>query len=198
MLKVALTGGIGSGKSEIGAIFAQLGAIVIDSDQLSREVIERGTPGFDEVVASFGDEILKDGNINRVKLGEIVFAQPKNRALLESIIHPKVRAAFNEIAANLDKDAVLINEIPLLVETNSKSAFDKIIAINAPLEARKQRLRAKGLLDSEIEKRIAAQATDASRSAIADYVIENSSSLESLHGQIENIYKELKINASSN
>ena len=198
MLKVALTGGIGSGKSEIGAIFAQLGAIVIDSDQLSREVIERGTPGFDEVVASFGDEILKDGNINRVKLGEIVFAQPKNRALLESIIHPKVRAAFNEIAASLDKDAVLINEIPLLVETNSKRAFDKIIAINAPLEARKQRLRAKGLLDSEIEKRIAAQATDASRSAIADYVIENSSSLESLHGQIENIYKELKINASSN
>ena len=198
MLKVALTGGIGSGKSEIGAIFAQLGAIVIDSDQLSRDVIERGTPGFDEVVASFGDEILKDGNINRVKLGEIVFAQPKNRALLESIIHPKVRAAFNEIAANLDKDAVLINEIPLLVETNNKSAFDKIIAVNAPIEARKLRLRAKGLSDSEIEKRIAAQATDASRSAIADYVIENSSSLESLHGQIENIYKELKINASSN
>ena len=198
MLKVALTGGIGSGKSEIGAIFAQLGAIVIDSDQLSREVIERGTPGFDEVVASFGDEILKDGNINRVKLGEIVFAQPKNRALLESIIHPKVRAAFNEIAASLDKDAVLINEIPLLVETNSKSAFDKIIAINAPIEARKLRLRAKGLSDSEIEKRIAAQATDASRSAIADYVIENSSSLESLHGQIENIYKQLKIYASSN
>ena len=198
MLKVALTGGIGSGKSEIGAIFAQLGAIVIDSDQLSRDVIERGTPGFDEVVASFGDEILKDGNINRVKLGEIVFAQPKNRALLESIIHPKVRAAFNEIAANVDKDAVLINEIPLLVETNGKSAFDKIIAVNAPIEARKLRLRAKGLSDSEIEKRLAAQATDASRSAIADYVIENSSSLESLHGQIENIYKELKINASSN
>mgnify|MGYP003340586743 FL=1 len=198
MLKVALTGGIGSGKSEIGAIFAQLGAIVIDSDQLSREVIERGTPGFDEVVASFGDEILKDGNINRVKLGEIVFAQPKNRALLESIIHPKVRAAFNEIAASLDKDAVLINEIPLLVETNSKSAFDKIIAINAPIEVRKQRLRSKGFLDSEIDRRIAAQVTDTSRSAIADYVIENNSSLESLHGQIENIYKELQINASSN
>ena len=118
MLRVALTGGIGSGKSEAGAIFANLGAIVVDSDVLAREVIERGSTGFDEVVSAFGDQILKNGEIDRAKLASIVFEDKSKRKTLENIMHPKIREKFEDIARNANSSDILINLIPLLVETN--------------------------------------------------------------------------------
>ena len=198
MLKVALTGGIGSGKSLVGEIFEELGATVVDSDQLSRDVIERGTPGFDEVIATFGDEILSNGSIDRAKLGSIVFGDSAKRQALEKIIHPRVREAFNEIASTIPESGILINQIPLLVETNGAKNFDLVLSVVAPIETRIERLKARGLKDYEIEKRIAAQVSDEARAAISDFVIDNSGDQFKLTSQVEEVFEELKARASSN
>ena len=145
MFKVALTGGIGSGKSEAGYIFESLGAIVVDSDQLSRDVIERGTPGFDEVLENFGDAILTDGAIDRKKLGEIVFKDSAKRLILEKIVHPRVREAFNRVVEAAGENAIIINQIPLLVETDGSKNFDSVITVSAPVEIRRERLLKRGL-----------------------------------------------------
>ena len=119
MKVIALTGGIGAGKSLVANYFFSLGAEVMDADQLAREAIERGSEGFDQVVLAFGDEILKDGDINRRALGEIVFSDAEKRRILESIIHPKVQQALADARKELSDDQILIYEIPLLVETNA-------------------------------------------------------------------------------
>ena len=198
MLKVALTGGIGSGKSRAGAIFESLGAIVIDSDQLSREVIDRGTPGFDEVLKAFGDEVLSNGEIDRKKLAQLIFEDEEKRAILEKIVHPKVREAFNKVISNAPSEALVINQIPLLVETNGASNFDAVVTVSTPLTTRKERLISKGLKSYEIDRRIAAQVSDSEREAIADYIIDNSGDELFLQGQVERIFEELKHSASGN
>ena len=129
MLVVALTGGIGAGKSTVAQFFAQLGALVIDADQLARLAIERGTDGFAEVMMRFGDEVIINGDIDRRKLAEIVFSDSKARADLEEIIHPKVQALFAEAVADLNPEDILIYEIPLLVETGAAEKFDYIITV---------------------------------------------------------------------
>lgn len=189
MLSIALTGGIGSGKSLVGELFEELGAIVIDSDQLARQAIERGTPGFDSVLASFGDEILSDGEIDRSKLANIVFKDEKARRELESIIHPRVRDLATSIAAKVPDTGVLINQIPLLAETNGKSRFDLVITVSSDLELRRARLRDRGLKDYEIDKRIAAQANDEERAAISDFVIENNGSVEDLERAVSDLWE---------
>lgn len=189
MLSIALTGGIGSGKSLVGELFEELGAIVIDSDQLARQAIERGTPGFDSVLASFGDEILSDGEIDRSKLANIVFKDEKARRELESIIHPRVRDLATSIAAKVPDTGVLINQIPLLAETNGKSRFDLVITVSSDLELRRARLRDRGLKDYEIDKRIAAQANDEVRAAISDFVIENNGSVEDLERAVSDLWE---------
>ncbi len=119
MLIVGLTGGIGAGKSTVANMFAQLGALVVDADQLSREAIEPGTSGFDEVVATFGEGILTEGEIDRQKLGQIVFKDATERKKLEAIIHPRVQAALAQKIKALSPGDVLVYEIPLLVETGA-------------------------------------------------------------------------------
>jgi len=198
MLKVALTGGIGSGKSEAGAIFENLGAIVVDSDQLSRDVIERGTPGFDEVVDAFGDQILTDGLIDRKKLAELVFSNPEKRRELEKIVHPKVREIFENIVKAAGDDSVIINQIPLLVETNGMKNFDVVITVSAPFEMRKTRLLKRGLKAHEIDNRIKAQVSDSQREAVSEFIIDNSGDESNLLSQVENIYRNLKNRASQN
>ena len=190
MLTVALTGGIGSGKSLAGEYFELIGATVVDSDLLSREVIERGTEGFDEVLAIFGDEILTDGNLDRRKLGEIVFADAALKSKLEEIVHPRVRLAFEEIVAEAKPGDVVINEIPLLVETSGADRFDVVVAVTAPLELRRSRLIARGMKGYEIEKRIAAQASDEQRLAESDFEIKNDSDSDHLLRQVENLYED--------
>ncbi len=190
MLSIALTGGIGTGKSAVGEIFDELGAIVIDSDQLSRDVIERGTPGFDEVVARFGDVILVDGEISRSKLAEIVFVDEKARKDLESIIHPRVREIAERVVARAPEDAIVINEIPLLFETQGQGRFDLVITVEASDENRTKRLIDRGLKSYQIEKRISAQASRAERESISDYVIENNQGLEELERKVRSLWED--------
>ena len=189
MLSIALTGGIGSGKSLAGEFFQELGAVVIDSDQLAREVIERGTEGFDEVLSRFGDEILNGGEINRSKLAEIVFKDESARRDLEQIIHPKVREAAMKIAARVPSDGVVINQIPLLFETKGAGRFDFVITVSADLEVRKARLNERGLKSYEIERRISAQATDSQRESIANFIIRNNGSVEELERAVAELWE---------
>ncbi len=188
MLIVALTGGIGSGKSLAGEYLASLGAIVIDSDQLARDVVERGTPAFDEIVARFGDEILQDGSLNRAKLGEIVFSDSEARIWLEGITHPRIREAFQELVESAPEGSVIVNQIPLLVETNAAKRFDCVIAISAPIDLRRERSLARGMKGYEFEKRLTAQVSDLDRAEIADIVVDNSGDRESLLNAIEEIW----------
>ena len=191
MIKVALTGGIGSGKSAAGDFFEDLGAVVVDADQLSRDVIERGTDGFDELVATFGDEILTNGILDRSKLGKIVFADPAARKTLEAIIHPRVAEAFDEIIEDSPEDAVIIYQIPILVETKGQDRFDYVITVEATLENRISRLKNRGLKSYEIEARMKAQATDEQRAEIADLIFKNDGDLDSLLRQVENVYEDV-------
>ena len=191
MIKVALTGGIGSGKSAAGDFFEDLGAVVVDADQLARDVVERGTDGFDELVATFGDEILTNGILDRSKLGQIVFADPNARKTLEEIIHPRVAEAFEEIVQSSPADSFIVYQIPILLETKSQDRFDYIITVEATLENRTARLKNRGLKGYEIDARMKAQATDVERAAIADAVFKNDGDLDQLLRQVENIYEDV-------
>ena len=191
MLVVALTGGIGSGKSTVGQIFAQLGAIVIDSDQLARDVIERGSIGFNEVVAKFGDEILKNGEIDRQILASLIFKDPAKRSELEQITHPLIRKAFAKMVSNASPDSIVINQIPLLVESNHDYKFDHIITVSASESIRSERLIKRGLTNDQIKQRMGAQATDQMREAIADSVIVNEKNEQELTDQVEKIWEQL-------
>ena len=186
---VGLTGGIGSGKSLAAQFFSQLGALVIDADQLARSAIERGSEGFDEVLLRFGDTVLKNGDIDRVALGQIVFENPQAKKDLEEIIHPRIRAEFEEAVASLNPGQIMVYEIPLLVETNAADRFDFIITVESDPEVRKQRLRARGMFHSDIEKRMASQATEEQRRAIADCVLTNNGTEDELLRQVENIWE---------
>lgn len=186
---VGLTGGIGSGKSLAAQFFSQLGAIVIDADQLARSAIERGSEGFDEVLFRFGDTVLKNGDIDRVALGQIIFENPEAKKDLEEIIHPRIRVEFEEAVASLNPGQVMVYEIPLLVETNAADRFDFVITVESDAELRKQRLRARGMFHSDIEKRMASQATEEQRRAIADCVLTNNGSEDDLLRQVENVWE---------
>jgi len=194
MRVIGLTGGIGCGKSLAAQYFAELGALVIDADQLARAAIERGTDGFDEVLTLFGDAILKDGNIDRRALGELIFKDLAAKKQLESIIHPFVRREFEEAVASLKGDQVLVYEIPLLVETKAHERFDVVITVESEMENRVARLRGRGMHLSEIEGRIAAQATREERIEVADFLIENDGSEDELLRQVENIWDSLHDN----
>jgi dephospho-CoA kinase len=189
MLKVALTGGIGSGKSTVAEFLDELGAYVIDSDQLARDVVERGTPGYEAVLAAFGDGILTDGEIDRAKLAEIVFKDAAARATLESIIHPLVRDAAEKMVKSLPADAVVINQIPLLVETDGAKRFDFVITVSADEGVRRRRLIERGMKDYEITKRLAAQVNDAAREAIAHSVVRNDGSIDELRQAVEELWR---------
>jgi dephospho-CoA kinase len=185
VLRVALTGGIGSGKSLVGEILEELGALVIDSDQLAREVIERGSPGYEEVVTAFGDSILSEGQIDRSKLAAVVFNESDLRKKLESIIHPLVREAAEKLARKLPSGAILINQIPLLVESDGAKRFDYVVTVSTDEEIRRERLRLRGLKDYEITQRMAAQVSDSEREKIANYIIRNDGSIDELTRAVE-------------
>jgi len=194
MRVIGLTGGIGCGKSLAAQYFAELGALVIDADQLARAAIERGSDGFDEVVTLFGDSILNDGNIDRRALGELIFKDAKGKTRLENIVHPFVRREFEGAVASLKGDQVLVYEIPLLVETKAQERFDVVITVESEMENRIARLRGRGMHISEIEGRIAAQATREQRIEVADFLIENDGSEDELLRQVENIWDSLHDN----
>ncbi len=193
MLVVGLTGGIGAGKSTVAELFARLGALVIDADQLARMAIERGSDGFADVMLRFGEEVIVNGDIDRKKLAEIVFSDEQARKDLEAIVHPRVQALFAEAVADLDHDDILIYEIPLLVETGAAEKFDHVITVESEIELRKERLLKKGLYISQIEKRMASQATEEARTAVADSVIRNDGDEDSLLRQVENLWESVLV-----
>jgi dephospho-CoA kinase len=193
MLVVALTGGIGSGKSTVGQIFADLGAIVVDSDLLAREVVERGTRGFDQILAAFGDEILKNGDLNRAALAELVFKDPAKRIQLEQITHPLIRKAFAKIVESAKADSIIINQIPLLVESNYEYKFDHVITVSATEEVRIDRLLKRGMNLAQVKQRLQAQATDTQREEISDTIIQNDKSPAELLPEVERVWELLQL-----
>ena len=197
MLVVALTGGIGSGKSTVGQIFEDLGAVVTDSDQLARNVVERGTTGFDQIVAAFGDEVLKNGDLDRAALAELIFKDPVKRTRLEQITHPLIRRAFAEIVESAQNDSIVINQIPLLVESKHEYKFDHVITVSATEEVRIQRLLMRGMNLTQIKQRIGAQSTDAQREAISDTVISNDKDHSELLVEVEKVWELLQIKNKS-
>lgn len=193
MLVVGLTGGIGAGKSTVAELFARLGALVVDADQLARMAIERGSDGFADVMLRFGEEVVVNGDIDRKKLAEIIFSDEQARRDLEAIVHPRVQALFAEAVADLDHDDILIYEIPLLVETGAAEKFDYVITVESEIELRKERLLKKGLYISQIEKRMASQASEEARTAVADTVIRNDGDEDSLLRQVENLWESVLV-----
>jgi dephospho-CoA kinase len=193
MLVVALTGGIGSGKSTVGQIFEDLGAIVTDSDQLAREVVERGTTGFDQIIAAFGDEVLKNGDLNRAALAELVFKDPAKRERLELITHPLIRKAFEKIVESAKGDSIVINQIPLLVESKHDYKFDHVITVSAVEEVRIERLLKRGMSLTQIKQRLQAQSNDVQREEIADSIIRNEGSQAGLLSEVEKVWELLQL-----
>jgi dephospho-CoA kinase len=189
MLKVALTGGIGSGKSLVGEYLEELGAVVIDSDELARSVIERGSPGYEEVLAVFGDEILSEGEIDRKKLAARVFSDEPALKQLEAIIHPRVRETAEKLTRNLGADAIVVNQIPLLFETDGAKRFDYVITVECAEGIRVERLKERGMKEYEISKRMQAQASDEQRASIADFVLKNEGSIDQLQRAVQDLWR---------
>jgi dephospho-CoA kinase len=172
----------------------ELGAIVIDSDLLAREVVAPGTAGLAQVVDEFGPEILTPaGAMDRAKVGAIVFADPERRQRLEGIVWPLVRRASEELAATAGPDDVVVHDIPLLVETDQQSAFDAVVVVDVPLETQVERMvRDRGWSEEDARARIAAQATRDQRLAAATHVIENTGTIEDLRRRVAEVFAELR------
>jgi len=185
MRRIGLTGGIGSGKSTVASLFADLGAVVIDADAIAREVVSVGSDGLRALVEAFGPGILApDGSLNRQRLADIVFADPAARATLNAITHPRIGARTAELINALPADAVVIHDVPLLVELGMQDAYDLVVVVDAPDDVRLDRLVARGHTLQDAAARIAAQAPRDVRLAAADVVIDNSGSLDDLTGQV--------------
>jgi dephospho-CoA kinase len=191
VLRIGLTGGIGSGKSTVAGLLAARGAQVVDADRIAREVVEPGTPGLAAVVAAFGHGVLtSDGALDRPALAAVVFADPDARRRLDGIVHPLVRARAAELVAAAPPDAVVVQDVPLLVETGQAGSYDLVLVVQADLATRVRRLVARGLSEEDARARIAAQATDEQRRAVADVVLDNSGTVEELEAQVERFWAE--------
>jgi dephospho-CoA kinase len=191
VLRIGLTGGIGSGKSTVSALLAARGAVVVDSDRIAREVVEPGTPGLARIVAAFGDRVLDaDGALDRAALAAVVFADPEARKRLDGIVHPLVRARATELAAAAPPDAVVVHDVPLLVETGQAGSYDLVLVVEADPGTRVARLVQRGLTAEDARARIAAQASDEQRREAADVVLDNGGTQEQLAGQVDRFWAE--------
>ncbi|WP_439939420.1 dephospho-CoA kinase [Nocardia sp. N13] len=196
-VRVGLTGGIASGKSTVSAILAELGAIVIDADALAREVVARGTPGLEAVVAEFGPGLLTpEGDLDRPAMGALVFGDAEARKRLEAIIHPLVHQRSAQLEAEAPADAVVVHDIPLLAEVGRAGSFDAVVVVDAPAELQVSRMvDDRGWSREEAESRIAAQASREDRLAIATHVVDNTGTLDELRRRVEQVYAELAARA---
>uniref|UniRef100_UPI00289F0B02 dephospho-CoA kinase n=1 Tax=Arthrobacter sp. TaxID=1667 RepID=UPI00289F0B02 len=192
MLRVGLTGGIAAGKSLAAQALERCGAMLVDADALAREVVEPGTPGLSAVTREFGPGVLDtEGRLDRPALAALVFGNEERRRTLNGIIHPLVRARAAEILAATAPETVVVQDIPLLVETGQDSAFHLVVVVEAPLEVRVERMvTQRGMARDAALARIAAQADDAQRRAAADVVIENTGAAEDLRSSIEQLWEQ--------
>ncbi|MFJ9317416.1 dephospho-CoA kinase [Pimelobacter simplex] len=189
-MRVGLTGGIASGKSTVSSILSELGAVVIDADLIAREVVAKGTPGLAAVVEAFGPEMLTpDGELDRPKMGALVFADEARRRVLESIVHPLVFERYAELEAAAPADGIVVHDIPLLVESGRAGEFDAVIVVDVPEEVQVERMvRDRGWTESDARARIAAQATREQRRAVATYLIENTGTREDLRQRVTEVF----------
>jgi dephospho-CoA kinase len=191
VLRIGLTGGIGSGKSTVAALLAARGAVIVDADRIAREVVEPGSPGLAAVVDVFGPGVLTaEGSLDRPALAAVVFADPAARARLDEVVHPRVRARAAELVAAAPADAVVVQDVPLLVETGQAGSYDLVLVVEADLETRVRRLVDRGLTEQDARARIASQATDAQRRAVADVVLRNDGAREELAAQVDRFWAE--------
>ncbi|HEX5595601.1 MAG TPA: dephospho-CoA kinase [Micromonosporaceae bacterium] len=192
VLMVGLTGGIGAGKSSVTSRLASLGAVVIDADRIAHEVVEPGTDGLAEIVATFGRGVLReDGSLNRPVLGEVVFGDEAARRRLEEIIHPRVRARTTQLTAAAAADAVVVNDVPLLVEAGLAATYHLVVVVSAATQTRIERLRrSRGMAEEQAHQRIQAQASDEQRRQAADVVLENDGDFAALYAAVDGLWRD--------
>jgi dephospho-CoA kinase len=192
-MRVGLTGGVASGKSTVAALLRELGAVVVDSDVLAREVVEPGTPGLAAVVEAFGPEVLTaDGRLDRPALGAVVFGDEPARRRLEGILHPLIRARAAELEAAAPAGTVVVHDIPLLVETRQADRFDAGVVVDGPDETQvARRVRDRGMSREDALARVKAQASREERLAVATQVVENTGTREDLRDRVTVVLEEL-------
>lgn len=190
MLKIGLTGGIGSGKTAASDHFAKLGAEVIDTDLLSRELVEPGQPALAEIVATFGEQVLdSDGRLDRPRLGRLVFSNPDARQQLEAILHPRIRSAML-VRAERSQAPYVVFVIPLLLETGQQALVDRVLLIDLPEDLQRSRVAARDSLDdAQITAILEAQTDRATRLHNADDIVCNDADIVKLHTAIENLHR---------
>lgn len=194
MLLVGLTGGIGAGKSTVAELLTERGAVVLDADAIAREVVEPGGPAFAGIVERFGDDVVgPDGRLDRAALAAKAFATEASRKDLEAITHPVIHAEFGRRMSEAPKDAIVVMDVPLLVEsgTAAERGYEAVIVVEAPRGVRLDRLERRGINRADAEARMAAQASDEDRRAIATYVVDNSGDRAALVTQIDAIWADL-------
>ena len=195
MLRVGLTGGIGSGKTTVAAMLRELGCAVIEADPLAHEMIEPGRPAYDDVVRGFGSAILgPDRRIDRNKLAEIVFADPARLGRLNQIVHPRVTGEIQRRLAGFEKQGqpVAIVEAALLIETGYDQQGDRLVVVWCKPQQQRERLRARGMSDEQIERRMAAQMPLEEKRRLADDLIDNSGTLDETERQVERLARRLE------
>jgi dephospho-CoA kinase len=196
MQLIGLTGGIASGKSVVAARLAEHGAVVVDADQVAREVVERGTPALARIAEEFGDGVIaSDGSLDRAALGALIFSSPEKRAALNAITHPAVGIRSHELfaaAAAADPDAIVVYDVPLLIEAGRTDEFDLIVVVNASTETRLNRMvELRGMTRDEAMHRINSQATNTERLAVADVVIDSNGTVEQTLEQADALWAKL-------
>jgi dephospho-CoA kinase len=198
MLMLGLTGGIGSGKSTVAAILVRKGAVVVDADAIAREVVEPGTPALAQLAERFGADILApDGSLDRTALAAKAFVTDEARKDLEAITHPAIGEEFLRRIAEAPADAVVVHDVPLLVESKRGFEYDAVIVVEATLAVRLDRLEARGVDRDDAQRRIALQASDEDRRRVATWVVDNTGDLDSLEAQIDRIWDDVEQRAKA-
>jgi dephospho-CoA kinase len=198
VLTVGLTGGIGSGKSTVARLLAERGAVVVDADRHAREALDPGTPGLSAVVEEFGPGVLlADGTVDRPALGRLVFADDARRAALEAIVHPYVGRRSAELTGEAAPDAVVVHDVPLLVENHLEAGYDVVVVVEAGEDVRLARLAgSRGMSAGEARSRMAAQASDDQRRVVADVVVVNDGDLDDLAREVDTLWDRLARDAA--
>jgi dephospho-CoA kinase len=189
---IGLTGGIGSGKSTVAALLGAKGAVVVDADVIARQVVEPGSPVLDLLVERFGADIVdSDGRLDRARLAERAFVDEESRKGLEAITHPAIGEEFLRQVAAAPEGAVVVHDVPLLVESKHPALYGGVIVVEAPRDVRLSRLEARGIPTDDAARRMAQQATDEQRRAIATWVLDNSGALAELAAQVDEIWPDV-------
>lgn len=192
-MRIGLSGGVGSGKSTVARLLAEHGAVVIDADAVAREVVEPGTPGLQAIAARFGSSVLADGRLDRAALARVVFADEHARADLNAIVHPLVKRRSAELMAQAPDDAIVVYDVPLLVESDLGDDFDLVVIVLADASLRLNRLEGRGMDRADAAARMAAQASDEQRRAAADEIVENNGSEDDLREAVDALWDRLLV-----